>query len=473
MFLTLSTTHQPATDLGYLLHKHPGKVQAFELTFGRATVFYPVANDERCTVALSVEVDPVELVRGRSGSLSKAGRIDQYVNDRPYAASSFLCVALSNVFGTALSGICNAKPDLVQKALPIEVVVSALPCRGGEALVRALFEPLGYRVDVETTLLDETHPDWGDALHRRVRLVGEVRLSDLLSHLYVLLPVLDDDKHYWVGDDEVEKLLRHGEGWLAAHPERERITQRYLKHRRVLARAALERLAVVDEDGGDDPDEAAQARDAAEEAVERPLSLNEQRLAAVLEVVRASGARSVVDLGCGEGKFLRLAQRERAFERIVGVDVSHRSLERAAERLDLASLPETQRRRVKLLHGSLAYRDRRLEGFDAAVCIEVIEHLDPHRLDGFVTNVFQLIAAPLVVVTTPNREYNVRFETLPAGRLRHADHRFEWTRAEFRAWAEAAARRGGYTFEIAPIGQLDDEVGSPTQMAVFHKAAPT
>jgi 3' terminal RNA ribose 2'-O-methyltransferase Hen1 len=131
-------------------------------------------------------------------------------------------------------------------------------------------------------------------------------------------------------------------------------------------------------------------------------------------------------------------------------------------------LPAMQRERIRLLHGSLTYRDKRLAGFDAAAVIEVVENLDPPQLASFERVLFEFARPRTVVLTTPNIEYNVRFEGLAAGRLRHRDHRFEWTRAEFRAWAEAAGARFGYASRFLPVGPVDPEVGSPSQMAVFN-----
>lgn len=466
MILTLSTSAEPATDLGFLLHKHPDRVHTFELSFGLARVFYPEATAERCTAALMLEVDPVALVRGRGVSET------QYVNDRPYAASSFLSVAISRVFGSALGGRCRDRPELAAGAIPLEIEIAALPCRGGETFLRRLFEPLGYAVDAQALPLDETFPDWGPSPYFDVRLSGTVRLADALSHLYVLVPVLDAEKHYWLGREEVEKLLRHGEGWLAAHPAREVITQRYLRFRPLIA-SALARLVPEEEEEG--PAEAPETRDAAEERIEAPLGLHEQRLNRVAEILRESGAKRVLDLGCGEGKLLRRLLTDRQFEEIVGLDAGSRSLEIAAERLNLDRLPSGQRGRIRLLHGALTYRDRRLEGYDAAALVEVIEHLDPPRLAAFERVVFEFARPGLVVLTTPNAEYNALFPSLPAGRFRHVDHRFEWTRAEFAAWAERVAGRFGYRAKLAPLGPEDPEHGAPSQMAVFERieaAAP-
>jgi 3' terminal RNA ribose 2'-O-methyltransferase Hen1 len=465
MLLTITATRSPATDLGWLLHKHPEKVQSFELTFGQAHVFYPEATDDRCTAALVLDVDPVGLARSRHNTGNEL--LAQYVNDRPYVASSFLSVAISQVFGSALNGSCKEKPELAEAPLPLVARVTALPCRrGGEPFLRRLFEPLGYAVTATRHELDAQFLEWGLSPYFTVELSATVRLADLLSHLYVLVPVLDDEKHYWVSHDEVEKLLRHGEGWLATHPEKEQIASRYLKRQGKLVKSALAHLATDDDS---DPDEAAAERDLAEERLEAKVSLHERRLTSVFAVLQASGAKRVLDLGCGEGKLLRQLVNDPRFIEVVGVDVSARSLEIARQRLDRQRLPDNLKDRVKLLHGALTYRDARIEGFDAAAVVEVIEHLDPPRLGAFERVLFGCTKPGVIVLTTPNREYNVRFEGLPTGKFRHADHRFEWTRAEFAAWCERVSSAYGYAVRIDPLGDVDAEVGAPSQMVVFTR----
>jgi len=315
--------------------------------------------------------------------------------------------------------------------------------------------------------LDEKFPDWGESAYHRVELEARLPLKELLSHLYVLVPVLDNDKHYWVGDDEVEKLLRHGEGWLVSHPEREAITRRYLKHQRSLVDDALAQL--VDE-SEPDLDAAAGAHAQEEEAIERSISLNEQRLGSVLAALKASGATRVLDLGCGEGRLLQALLKEKQFAEIIGMDVSHRALEIAHDRLHYDRLPPIQKERLRLLHGSLIYRDQRLAGFDAAAVVEAIEHLDAARLAAFERVLFECAKPKSIVITTPNREYNVKWETLPAGKFRHRDHRFEWTRAEFQEWASRVAARFGYNVRVLPVGPEDSAVGAPTQMGVFERS---
>ena len=466
MILTITTTYRPATDLGFLLHKNPDRHQTAELSFGTAHVVYPEASAQRCSAALLVDVDPIALVRSRRGPSGNDFTLAQYVNDRPFVSSSFMSVALAKVFSTAMRGRSKERPELAEQEIPLEVTLPVVPCRGGEAVLRRIFEPLGYGVEASAIALDPQFPSWGDSRYLAVRLQGDKKVKDLLEHLFVLLPVLDDDKHYWVGTDEVDKLMRRGGQWLASHPEKELIAHRYLRHDRHLTREAMGRLL---EDDPVDPDEVAAAHDAEEEAVERPISLNEQRLASVTDVLSSAGSRRILDLGCGQGRLIQALLALSTVDQVVGVDVSYRALETAARRLYLDSMAPRQRQRVELLQGSLTYRDRRLQGFDAAAVVEVVEHLEPSRLPSFERVLFAHARPTLIVVTTPNVEYNVRFETLAAQTLRHRDHRFEWTRAEFASWAHDVSERHGYEVVISGIGPVDPEVGSPTQMAVFSR----
>ncbi|MEZ0072678.1 3' terminal RNA ribose 2'-O-methyltransferase Hen1 [Planotetraspora sp. GP83] len=509
MLLTISTTVRPATDLGFLLHKHPDRVREFGQSFGTATVFYPEAGEDRCTAALLLEVDPVRLVRSR-GKSSPDFSLGQYVNDRPYAASSLLAVTLADVFRTARAGRCVSRQELADRPIPLELCLPALPCRGGADLAHRLFEPLGWQVEASAVPLDEAFPEWGDSRYVRLTLRGEVRLADALNHLYVLLPVLDDAKHYWVADDEVDKLIRAGEGWLAAHPEKPLIARRYLGRRWALARTAFARLAEVGDDveealeppveeepleppagekpvdppadadadvaaepiGGDAADHQSMGDDAAAAEDERRVPLNVLRREAVVSILEEIGARTVIDLGCGSGQLVSALLNGPALAKVTGVDVSAHALALAARRLKLDRMPEAKRARLELFQGSLTYTDARFAGYDAAVLMEVIEHVDAPRLPALERVVFGVARPAHVIVTTPNVEHNVRYEFLapeeggPAGR-RHPDHRFEWTRAEFAEWAAGVGETYGYEVGFRPVGENDPEVGPPTQMAVF------
>jgi 3' terminal RNA ribose 2'-O-methyltransferase Hen1 len=301
------------------------------------------------------------------------------------------------------------------------------------------------------------------AFYADLKLTGTGRLSALLNHLYVLIPVLDDAKHYFVGEDEIDKLLNRDEGWLDRHPAKELIVRRYLRHRGLLARTALARLAPETQE------KAVEARGTPEDALEAPIRLNDQRLTAVVDVLHATGSRSIADLGCGEGKLLHRLLSERWAEQLIGLDPAAHALEWASKRLKLRLPGGPPEGRVSLLHGSLTYRDDRWAGVDAAALVEVIEHLDPDRLPLVERVVFGEARPGNVIVTTPNAEYNARFDNLAAGSFRHPDHRFEWTRAEFRAWADRIETTYGYRASLSGIGQQDELFGTPTQMALFTR----
>lgn len=465
MFLTLATDLgglAPATDLGFLLHKNPARPQSIEITGGSAHVFYPAATPQRCTAAVLLEIDPIALVRTGRGKATGGFTLGQYVNDRPYAASSLLAVALGKLFRTAMNGRCDARPELTTQPIPLEVHIPALPCSGGAELAGRMFAPLGWTVDARPVPLDPEIPGWGDSRYVDLRLTGVLRLADALNHLYVMLPVLDDAKHYWVGSDEVDKLVRAGEGWLGAHPDKELISRRYLAHRRYLADSALERLAEAD--GLTEPD------DVPDDA-EGPVSLAIERRTTVAALLRELGARRIADLGCGEGALVGELLKDPMIGELYAADVSARALVTAKRRLHYDDLPDRQRERLRFLQSSVTYADQRLAGLDAAVLMEVVEHVDPPRLPALAKAVFQTARPRAVVVTTPNSEYNVRFESLPAGKFRHPDHRFEWTRREFETWAAGVARDYGYTVEFRRVGPDDPEVGPPTQLALFRLGA--
>lgn len=460
MLLTITLTRSPAIDLSYLLHKHPDRLQEAEIKGGRIHIFYPEVTDDRCTCAILMELDPVALVRSDTPG-SNTFALEQYVNDRPYVASSFLTSALSKAFRSAMNGLCKDRPELVDVPLPLEAMLSVVQVRGGEDLLQRLFFPLGYEISCTRHELDNRFPEWGMSRYCTVRLKHTVCLKDLLSHLYVLLPVLDNDKHYWVSNEEIAKLLEKGKGWLESHPEKELIATRYLRHQRSLAREAMGMLMkdeLPEEELAEDPKEEAPAK----------IRLHDLRLKTVCEALLQTGAQSVLDLGCGEGKLLRLLMKEKQFTKITGMDVVQRSLEIAAGKLKLDRLPEKQKERISLIQGSLTYRDKRLEGFDAAALVEVIEHLDEERLKALEKVVFALAVPGHVVLTTPNKEWNTTF-TDDADKMRHSDHRFEWTRAEFETWCAQIGEQYPYDYTIQALGEETEGIGAASQMVLFTR----
>lgn len=472
MLMTLTCTptdnFQPS-DLGYLVHKHPSKQQQFSVSHGTAHVFYPEVTPERCVLAMLLEVDPVGLVR-RSGTAA----LDQYVNDRPYAASSFFAVAMNNVFRDVLVKKCKDRPQLVEQPIPLSVTLAVVRCGSGDTYLRGLFEPLGYTVECERHALDPAM-GWNEGPYYTVTLSAVCPLHRMLNHIYILLPVLDRQKHYYVDARELEKLLLKGEGWLADHPLRDSIVERYLKRRSHLMREALARLS--EEDPRDPEERMSRANDAEEQLensrkeqgatddIAAPVRLHDVRLDRVAEVLKESGYSRIADLGCGGGKLITRLRKYRQFQKIIAMDVSYETLMHAKDRLRW----EDGDPQLQLLHGSLLYRDSRLKETQAAALVEVIEHLDPPRLRVCERNLFGFAKPNLVIITTPNRDYNVLFPTLSAGKHRHSDHRFEWTRAEFAEWCTRVATEFGYNYTIEGLGPEDETHGCPSQMAVFRR----
>lgn len=454
MLLTFTCEGPHAKDFGYLIYKNPASVFARDLAYGNLTLFYTENEPERASVALTIDVDPVSLMRG-----NRAAALDQYVNDRPYVASSLTSVALREAFSSALGGKSKDRPELVAQPLPLRAHIPAVNARGGAPIVETLFRPLGYDVSITPS------PSPSPSSVLSFAISGLQTVHDLLSHLYLLLPVLDDAKHYFIGDDEVKKLLAHGADWLPHHPEKALITNRYLKFRRGLVHEALSQLTV-------DQPEVDTEEQAEEDALEEHVRLHEQRIAAVTAALQGANPplRRIVDMGCGEGRLLEALIASRDFTELVGVDVSTGLLTIAEKRLQLDRLPAADRGRVRLLQGSLLYRDRRLEGYDAVTLVEVIEHIDEERLDVVRKVLFAHLQPRRVIITTPNAEYNARFRTIPSGAMRHADHRFEWTRAQFRDWCSGGMEYG-YAVRFAGIGPIDPDVGAPTQMAILDREA--
>jgi 3' terminal RNA ribose 2'-O-methyltransferase Hen1 len=459
LVLIITATCQPATDLGFLLHKNPGTIFRANLSFGRAMIFYPTAESDTTTAVLQLEIDPVKLVRG-SGEAS--GPLDQYVNDRPYTANSYLSVAIADTLGSALNGRSRERQALAETPIPLEIRLPVLPCRGGSQQIRDLFGPVGWEVEAQPTPLDPENPGWGDSCNWDVTLTGVMTLSTALRSVYILVPSLDAKKHYFMGEAEVQKLLDKGEGWLAVHPAKDEIVSGFLGRRRALKDLALRQLA--------SQDEALSPVAMEDESLEAPApqaprlhTLRRQRLKEIIESRRPT---SLLDLGCGDGGFLKMLLPIRGLSRLAGMDISLLSLQRAVRKLGLETAGPALKERVQLFHGSLTYRDRRLEGYEVCTLVEVIEHLDPPRLEALEETVFGQARPEVILLTTPNRDYNQKYGLEG---MRHSDHRFEWTRAEFQAWAEGVASRHGYKVRLEGIGEDDAECGAPSQLAEFSR----
>jgi 3' terminal RNA ribose 2'-O-methyltransferase Hen1 len=438
-----------------LLHKHPDKLQTVELSVGNAHVFYPEATEDSCTACLLLDINPIDLVRSDKGR--GAFLQEHYLNDRPYTSNSFLSTALVKAFGSAINGTCHTKPELVKTAIALKAKVHSLKVDCDKSYINKLFEPLGYQISYETIQLDSIFPSWGESKVVNLTVQKTTTLKEFLSQLYVFMVVLDNDRHYWISRNDIDVLIRRGENWLSNHPEKDWITKRYLKNLRTLTNPALLRLANEDELIEEQP------------LPEKKLNLHQQRLNKAFELLKASGAESILDIGCGEGKLLKLLLKEGRFKKIAGMDVSFSELQKAKENLYLDQASPATRDRIKIFQGSVTYKDERLKNFDAASLVEVIEHLDKERLPAMEKVVFGFAKPTTVILSTPNAEYNVVFEKLQAETFRHDDHRFEWTRNEFADWCNKICNEFGYQVEIYPVGQEEENIGAPSQLAMFKK----
>ena len=460
--LTITTTHSPATDLGYLLHKHPDKVQSFNIPGGKAVVFYLEATEQRCTATLLMDINNIDLVKVMRIPVDYS-LMKHYVNDRPYVASSFMSSAISKVYGTAMNGNCKAKPELTAIEMPLQCKLSPINVKGGEEFIRRMFEPLGYDLNIHRLPIDSLDPEWGNSDYYSIALKNNILLKHLLSQLYILIPVFDKQRHYWISKQNVDVLLEKGSDWLPTHPEVEVITKYYLKHLRTLTQMALDRLL------------ADKNQDSNDEQTPNPIisnitgSLNRQRYKTVMETLKELGGRRVLDLGCGDGRLIKLLLKDSQFFKIIGMDVSYRSLQRAKASLYMDEMSPKMKARIDFIHGSLLYRDERLKGFDIAVILEVVEHIDPDRLIDFEKVIFKLARPANVILTTPNSEYNRIYSINNPSEYRHPDHRFEWSRDQFSSWVERIGSEYDYSATLQSIGDVNSEYGSPTQMAVFKR----
>ena len=446
MLIAITSRTRPASDLGYALHKHPDRVQQFDVGYGKATVFYPVASEDECTFVMVVEVDPVRLARGPEHTRG-GGLVTDYVTDRPYAASSMLAVAIGKVLSTATAGRCEKKPELAAKPMDLEVEISTVRNLAQDR-VRSLFTDLGYKVEIEGKEQDR---------YVTVRTRSDRwTLGETLRQIRVLLPAIDGRHHHYVNDEDVAHLLRHGEGWLDSHPQGTWISRRYLARKRSLAEQAVRALEARNE-SEDEPPWTGPTRE----------SLQRARIDRVTERLVESGARIVADLGCGEGALVRELAKEPAISKVVGIDISANRIEQAKRRL-ARQLGPSETDKTSLLTGAIGVQDARWSDCDAAALVETIEHIDVERLDMVERNVFGREHLRCIIVTTPNREYNHHYG-LEEGQKRHRDHRFEWSREEMREWAQGICQRYGLEASHEGIGEHHPDDGWPTQMAVFTR----
>lgn len=448
MLLTINCEGPDAMDLSWLLHKRPNRFQAFNLGYGKAFVFFTEYSQNSCTACLLLEIMPDAL---NDLCKSKDGEF-QYVNSRQYLSSSLLAGAIGKAYSSAIKGTCQDKPDLVGKKHGFKVRINNFSCRLNPIFIDRIFSPLGYQIEWRNIQINDEYCT-GGFICGDLQLSIDATLQEILSHLYILLPVFDRQTHFWLDESQLQKFIRHCQGWLGRHPEKRLIINEYFGPVSELKYRLMKHFGVI--------------RPLADKS--RTPTFNQMRRSAISDVIAASGAKTIIDLGCGDGSFVFSLHGQNRYEKLAGMDASAQNIENARKKFDSPFFH--RRKSPEFFIGSITYRDKRISGYDAVILSEVIEHFEPERMDGVMRNILGEARPKLFVMTTPNKAYNQEFPFLEAGEFRHPDHRHEFGEDEFISFCEKYAAVFGYDLEISHVGVELSRIGSPTFMGIFKKCA--
>ncbi|MBW4084382.1 3' terminal RNA ribose 2'-O-methyltransferase Hen1 [Paenibacillus sp. S150] len=476
MHLIIRVTGAGAGMLSRLLAKNPDNLYDRMEKEARVRIAFTASSEQEAEAVIYVTPDPVELVKGAS---SAHNDITQYINDREFVVSSLFCTYIRSALGTALNGKTKeAYLPWVNRKLALELTFGPVASNLPDHALEDLFIPLGYEVVLER----------GDAAYafelksrssvRYIKLKGIQTLQTALRQLFVLIPALDDYKHYYISDDEVDKIRRYGDGWLENHPQRALILKRTLRFAGAIKHyedqmagdgQQAENGASGEAPGIAEPFAAPAEASAGTGAAEAPKArLNDLRYAAIADTVeRLAARRSIVDFGSGGGKLSARLSSVPGVQEIKAVEPSAAAQLRAMDRFAKlegrpgAIVPEP-------VTGSLFYYDEALRGKDVMILCEVIEHIDERRLNRVMETIFHEYAPGTLIITTPNKEYNALYQ-MEHEKLRHRDHRFEWDREAFGAWCSCWTSAYNYSVRLSGIGEFAQEYGYPTQMAIFTK----
>jgi 3' terminal RNA ribose 2'-O-methyltransferase Hen1 len=445
MQLTIQASGDNVQAISYLLAKNPNNLYERNHKGHLVRLFYSKFTETELEVTIFVTPDPIEMVKNNSNSYD----ITHYINDREFAVSSIFCSFIRSALGTALNG--QPKEEHLKWVnhpfsfnFEFGPVVSSL---SDEKLMN-LFEPIGYEVTINRPEIEYSFPIKTKSSARYLSIKGMKTLQEGLRHLFVLIPVIDNYKHYFIDEKEIEKLERYGEGWLEQHPLRDLIYRQALRFKEI--------YSLVENSSKD------------EKKVEpvKKVRLNELRYEKIVNAVSQMKPRSVVDFGSGEGKLSVQLGFVEGITEILAVEPSESASLKALERFNKVKnkekfvIPE-------LLWGSLFYYDERLKDKDVIILCEVIEHIDETRLPKAMDTLLHDYQPGALIITTPNREYNELYDM--EEHLRHNDHRFEWTRAEFRQWCTERNYSNDYELLFDGIGEEHPSHGFPTQMCIFKR----
>jgi 3' terminal RNA ribose 2'-O-methyltransferase Hen1 len=419
MLLSISVEGAGADTLSYVVQKHPAKI--FEK--GNLRLFFPKYDKNASSLVAMAEFPEFKLWdKDTPGA-------DAYVSSREYALSSLFCRELKGAFGTVLSGKYKDEKDQKMAETPLEVVVDALPLATSltDEQLRSLFQPLRYAGFTPSYTVDHSYQyPWMPQRHRVLELAlrGQKTIREVLRHLLVLIPAIDNYTHYTELDTLVAELKNYGEGWLDQHPKKAFITARFLRNSRKL---------IKEFDG-------AEEKKQGEAELEKRIFLGELRTNWFLDTVKRLGARSVVDAGCGSGRLAEAMNKAGVLE-VSAFDCHGKAVQAAKYHLE---------NKANVFFSSLMYRDDRLLSKDAILLQEVVEHMPAFQLRRAMELIFKVYRPKWVLMSTPNRSYNKIFG-MPEGAFRHRDHKFEFDEAEAKRFCDSLP--GGYKYAIEPIGQ--------------------
>lgn len=443
MLFKITTKNRDPNDLSFLLHKHHAKIHNVETRHGQAIVFFSEKSYDVTSCCVTMEIDSIGLTKRFDHGNGQIG-LDAYVNDSPYSYSQIMNSAVRKVFGTTLTGVCKMKPELSSLEIDFEILLTPVRVPSKDLVVN-LFEPLGYDITMSDHSKYSKNVDFGLNPYVSIKLKKKGVLSLILSHINVLLGAIDTRRVNEINDDEIESLVNRSISWINEHPKKEFLLQRLLKKKKHVLAAKL----MLDPNSEETKAEG-------EFAPRRRL--NDDRHDKIVEIVKSLKPKKLLDLGCGEGNFLKKIANE-DIEKITGVDSF-------IEVLRWAKRKTEGYKNINLVQSGLTYHDKRLQGYDTATLIEVIEHNDHERLKLIIDNIFGHMSLDNIIISTPNIEYNVIYNVIG---FRHNDHRFEMTRKEFNDWAENIGLTYKYFVSFDGAGEVSSDHGQPTQIAIFRK----
>ncbi|MCK1992095.1 3' terminal RNA ribose 2'-O-methyltransferase Hen1 [Peribacillus muralis] len=445
MQLTINASGNNVKAISYLLSKNPNNLYERKHKGHVVRLFYSTFTETEMEATIFVTPDPIELVKNTANSYD----ITHYINDREFAVSSIFCSLIRSALGTALNGQPKEEhAEWVNHPFSFQFDFGPVVSTLSDNQLRELFEPIGYEVSITRPDIQYSFDMKDRSSTRTVSLKGLKTLQEGLRHLFVLIPVIDNYKHYYIDEKEIDKLERYGEGWLDDHPMRDFIYRQSLRFKEVYSIVENKKPEMKKDDK------------------ESKVRLNDLRYEKIFDTVSQMHPSSVVDFGSGEGKLsVRLGFIEGVKE-ILAVEPSQSATLKALGRFD--KVKDKEKFVIpKPLWGSLFYYDEELKNKDVIILCEVIEHIDEHRLPKVMDTILQDYQPRALILTTPNREYNEVYDMEDA--LRHNDHRFEWTRAEFQQWCTARNHDDSYDLRFEGIGEEHVTQGCPTQMCVFER----